>query len=57
MLQHFTQNASDEAVEFVEEFYFDFLRDADFEKGDNRFAYIMPSQSTGPDLGKVTRTL
>ena len=41
MLQHFTQNPSDEAVEFVEEFYFDF-----FEKGDNRFAIyiVMPSQ-------------
>ena len=43
MLQNFTQNTSDEAVEFVEEFYFNFFRDADLEKGDSRFAYIMPS--------------
>lgn len=52
MLQHFTQNTSDEAVEFVEEFYFGFLRDADFEKGDNRFAYIMPSQVVDLTLAK-----
>ncbi|KAF8343519.1 hypothetical protein F5887DRAFT_1075640 [Amanita rubescens] len=35
MLQNFGHHASDEAVEFVEQFYVDFFRDADFENEDN----------------------
>ncbi len=54
MLQNFGHNASDEAVEFVEQFYVDFFRDPDFENEDNRYA-IFSAKRHVPDLANLAK--